>query len=90
VLSALTGTVLYIAGCLAAWVLARRGVALAGEPLNLRWLGPATVVGVAGMVLLIAMASREEIVGLLGAMAVTGVIYQLVVRWRARERVSAQ
>jgi APA family basic amino acid/polyamine antiporter len=90
VLSALTGTVLYIAACLAAWVLARRGVALAGEPLNLRWLGPATVVGVAGMVLLIAMGSREEIVGLLGAMAATAVIYQLVVRWRARERVGAQ
>jgi amino acid transporter len=90
VLSALTGTVLYIAGCLAAWVLARRGVALAGEPLNLRWLGSATVVGVAGMVLLIAMGSREEIVGLLGAMAATGVIYQLLVRWRARERVGAQ
>jgi amino acid transporter len=88
VLSALAGTVLYIAGCLAAWVLARRGVALAGEPLNLRWLGAATVVGVAGMVLLIAMGSREEILGLLGAMAATGAIYQLVVRWRTRERVS--
>jgi amino acid transporter len=88
VLSALAGAVLYIAVCLAAWVLARRRVALGSEPLNFRWLGTAAVIGITGMAFLIAMASREEIFGLLGLMVAIALVYQLV-RWRSRERVSA-
>jgi basic amino acid/polyamine antiporter, APA family len=45
VLAALATAALYIAGCAAAWVLARRGVALAGTPLKFRFLGAVTVVG---------------------------------------------
>ena len=88
VLSTLTGAVLYIAVCLAAWVLARRRVALGGEPLDFRWLGTAAVIGITGMALLIAMASREEIFGLLGMMAAIALVYGLV-RWRSHEQVAA-
>ena len=88
VLSTLTGAVLYIAVCLAAWVLSRRRVAVGNEPLNFRWLGAAAVIGVTGMILLIAMASREEIFGLLGMMAAVALVYGLA-RWRSREQVAA-
>ena len=54
VLAAISTAALYAGGCAAAWVLARRGVATAGTPLNFRWLGVAAVVGVAGMTALIA------------------------------------
>ncbi len=83
VLSALTGAVLYMGVCVAAWVLARRGVALAGQPLNFRWLGVAAVVGVSGMVLLITLARSEEILGLLGIVGASVLTY-LVVRWCSR------
>ena len=46
VLATLASSALYAAGCVAAWWLARNGVAQAGAPLNFRWLGTATVVGV--------------------------------------------
>ncbi|HEX4584773.1 MAG TPA: APC family permease [Burkholderiaceae bacterium] len=65
----------YIGGCAAAWWLARRGVATAGEPLNFRWLGLAAVVGVAGMLALIAVASRQEVAGLFVLMAVSAGVY---------------
>jgi amino acid transporter len=65
VLSALATAAFYIIGCAAAWQLTRRGVALAGEPLSFRWLGAATFIGITSMVLVIAMASRAEILGLL-------------------------
>lgn len=88
VLSTLTGAVLYIAVCLAAWVLARRRVAQGSEPLNFRWLGTAAATGITGMVFLIAMASREEIFGLVGMVVAIALVYQLV-RWRSRERAAA-
>jgi basic amino acid/polyamine antiporter, APA family len=87
VLSTLTGAVLYIAVCVAAWILARRGVALAGEPFNFPWLGTATVIGVTGMALLVALASSEEILGLLGILGASALIYQIV-RWRSRVPVA--
>lgn len=46
VLATLASAGLYIAACIAAWLLARRGVALAGVPLNFRWLGAAMGLGV--------------------------------------------
>jgi amino acid transporter len=64
VVAALTSGVLYPMGCCASWLLARRGVAEAGPPLNFRWLGTATVISVVSMVILIALASRQEIIGL--------------------------
>ena len=75
VLATLAVTVPYIAGCAAAWRLARRGVAQAGPPLNFRWLGVAMVTGIISMVLLIALASRAEILGLAGAIAVCVALY---------------
>jgi len=64
VVSALALAALYAGGCAAGWVLARRGVALSGPPLNFRFLGTATVIGIGSMVLLIVMGSRQEIMGL--------------------------
>jgi APA family basic amino acid/polyamine antiporter len=75
VLSALASAPLYIAGCAAAWRLARRGVAQAGAPLNFRWLGAAMVTGITGMLVLIALASRAEIFGLLAVVGASGLIY---------------
>ena len=78
VLSTLLVTVPYIAGCAAAWQLARRGVTRAGTPLNFRWLGAATIVGIASMLGLIALASRAEILGLVAALIVSAAIYRLL------------
>jgi len=76
VLAALASAMLYIAGCLAAWRLARRGVAQAGEPLRFRGIGAAAVTGCASMLGIIALASRAEIVGVaaltVGCVAVYG------------------
>jgi basic amino acid/polyamine antiporter, APA family len=77
VLSAMTVATLYIAGCCAAWRLARRGVATAGEPLAFRWLGAAASVGIASMLIIIALASRAEITGLAVLIAVSTVAYLL-------------
>jgi basic amino acid/polyamine antiporter, APA family len=78
VLSMLAGAVLYIGGCTAAWRLARRGVALAGTPLNFRWLGAAATIGVASMLVMIALASRAEIIGLVAVIGLSTVIYRLL------------
>lgn len=80
VLSALTTAALYVLGCAAAWQLTRRGVALAGEPLRFRWLGAATVVGITSMLLMIAMGSRAEILGLLVLLAVSAGAYLMQTR----------
>ena len=75
VLATLASCVLYIAGCVAAWWLARTGVALAGTPLNFRWLGTATLVGVGSMLLMIALASRAEIFGLFAVIAISAIVH---------------
>jgi basic amino acid/polyamine antiporter, APA family len=75
VLATLASSTLYAGGCVAAWRLARNGVAQAGAPLNFRWLGTATVVGVASMLLMIALASRAEILGLVTVVAVCATVY---------------
>jgi basic amino acid/polyamine antiporter, APA family len=77
VLATLVTAGLYIAGCVAAWLLARRGVALAGAPLNFRWLGTAAVIGAGSMLLLIALGSRIEITGLVALIAVSALVYLL-------------
>jgi APA family basic amino acid/polyamine antiporter len=75
VLATLASSALYAAGCIAAWRLTRTGVARAGAPLNFRWLGTATVVGVASMLLMIALASRAEIFGLFAVIALSATVY---------------
>lgn len=80
VLSALTVAGLYITGCIAAWRLARREVALAGTPLGFRWLGAAATVGIGGMLIIIALASKAEIAGLLVLIAIAAAAYLLQTR----------
>jgi APA family basic amino acid/polyamine antiporter len=80
VLAAIGTAALYAAGCVAAWVLARRGVATAGPPLSFRGLGVATVVGTAGMVALIASATWQEITGLLVLIGLSALGYLLQTR----------
>jgi len=82
VLSTLAVAPLYIAACAAAWRLARSGVALAGAPLSFRWLGLAAVIGTGSMVFLVGLASRSEILGLFGLIAVALAIYFLQARLR--------
>jgi APA family basic amino acid/polyamine antiporter len=60
VLSALAIAALYIAGCAAAWVLARRRVALAGTPLEFRFLGTASVIGITSMLAVIALVHARR------------------------------
>jgi basic amino acid/polyamine antiporter, APA family len=78
VLSMLAAAPLYIGGCLAAWQLARRGVTLAGTPLNFRWLGVAATIGVASMLVLVALASQAEIMGLAAVIAFSVITYWLL------------
>ncbi len=80
VLSTLAVAPLYVAGCLAAWRLRARGVALAGRPLSARGLGLAAAAGVASQVAMIALASRTEIAGLGIAMLGTSLLYGLSTR----------
>jgi amino acid transporter len=80
VLATLASAGLYIAGCAAAWLLAHRGVALAGPPLGFRWLGSAAAIGVAGMLTLIALASVQEIIGLIALIAVSVLLYAVRAR----------
>ena len=80
VLGTLASAGLYIAACIATWLLARRGVALAGTPLNFRWLGAAAVIGAGSMLVLTALASRTEIIGLATLIAVSGLVYLVQTR----------
>ena len=89
VLATLASSTLYAAGCVAAWRLGRDGIAQAGSPLNFRWLGTAAVVGVASMLLMIALASRAEILGLFVVLAVTTSAYLVQSRTTA-ERLPAK
>ena len=75
VLSTLATAALYIGGCAASWTLARRGVALSGEPQNFRFLAAATVIGIGSMLTLIALGSRQEILGLAALIAVSVLLY---------------
>ncbi len=86
VLATLGSAALYIGACAAAWKLARQEVAMAGAPLNFRWLTAAMLLGISGMLILIALASRVEILGLLVFMAVSAIIYLLQSRKLPRAR----
>lgn len=80
VLGTLAVAPIYILGCLGAWRLARRGVALAGAPLNFRWLGGAATAGIAAMLATIALATWVEILGLLALIGGSIAVYLLQVR----------
>jgi hypothetical protein len=80
VLSTLAVAPLYAGGSVAAWRLAQRGVAQVGTPLNFRWLRTAVIVAVISMLVLIALASRTEITGLLVVITASVVGYQLLRR----------
>jgi APA family basic amino acid/polyamine antiporter len=86
VLATLAVAPLYIAGCAAAFWLARRDVRLAGSPLGFRWLGAAVVTGITSMLVMIALASRAEILGLLALLVVPAVIYALQTTAKGRAR----
>lgn len=90
VLSTLGISVLYIGACAASWRLARRGVALAGTPLNFRWLGTAVVVGIASMLAMIILASRAEILGLAAMVGASALIYAVQTRAMAARRVRSE
>jgi APA family basic amino acid/polyamine antiporter len=85
-LATLTTAALYAVGCVAAWLLARRGIAVAGAPLNFRWLGAATFVGVGSMLALIALGSWREIAGLALLVALSVLLYLGGPAVRRRER----
>ena len=80
VLSTLAIAALYTAGCAASWVLARRGVALSGTPLDFRFLGFAAVIGISSMLALIALGSRQEIIGLATLIGLSILLYLIQTR----------
>ena len=84
VLSELAIAPLYVAGCIAAWKLARRGTALAGPPLGFRWLGLAATIGTASMLVLIALASKAELLALGAVLVSCSLVYLLQTRRQAR------
>jgi amino acid transporter len=83
VASTLNTAGVYLLGCGAAWVLHRRGTQVQGTPLNIRLLPVVASLGMASMVLLIAVAQYTEIFGLFAVVAGSAAIYgvmRLVVR----------
>jgi hypothetical protein len=42
---------------------------------NFRWLGTATVVGVGSMLLMIALASRAEVIGLFAVISISAIAH---------------
>jgi len=75
VLATLASAAIYAGGSAAAWVLARRGVALAGPPLNFPFLGAAASLAIASMAVVVALAAREEILGLVTLAALSAAVY---------------
>ena len=71
---------LYAVGCAAAWLLARRRVALAGPPLNFPLLSAATALAIASMLAVIALGSREELMGLAGLIGASAAVYLIQTR----------
>jgi len=82
VLSTLSGAVIYILGSLAAWQLARRDVALTGSPLKFKYLNTATVISTVSMLGMIALGSRAEILGVVGLIAASALVYIVLSRLR--------
>jgi amino acid transporter len=83
VLSTLAVAPLYMASCAAALVLKRRQVAYAGRPLDFPALGVAATIGISGMTIMIALASRSEILGLFAVLALCALAYAVHTRLAA-------
>lgn len=75
VLATLTAAPVYAGGSAAAWLLARRGVALAGKPLEFPFLGAAAALAAASMAVVVALAAREEILGLAALCVLSALVY---------------
>ena len=75
VLATLLVAPVYAAGCASAWLLARRGVALAGTPLGFPRLGTVAAFGIVSMLILISLAERAEILGLAALMTLSALVY---------------
>jgi amino acid transporter len=89
VLATLTVAPVYAAGCASAWLLARRGVALAGTPLRFPLLGTAATVGIVSMLIVISLAERAEILALAALMIASALVYLIQTRGvPARESAS--
>jgi len=88
VLSTLVIAPLYMLACLAAWWLARHGVAMAGAPLKFKWLGSAMVIGILSMLILIALASRAEIVGVAAVVGLSALTHSATRRLQTRRSAS--
>jgi amino acid transporter len=86
VLSALVTAGIYILGCAAAFVLQRRRIATAGEPLNFRATGVAAFIGIAAMIWVAAQATVREGVSVAIALAAIGALYLTVRARRKRKR----
>jgi amino acid transporter len=84
VLSSLAGCALYIGGCLAAWRLRRRDIALAGTPVRLPFLGFWVVLGVGAMAVCIALGSWAEIGGLAAVIVGSVLLYAVARRGRVQ------
>ena len=83
VLSALTIAGVYFASCAAVWALARREAETAGPKRGLRWLTLAAAIGIASMLLVIALATWQEMVGL-GVTVAIGALGYLLPHWMRR------
>jgi amino acid transporter len=80
VLATLAVIPVYAAGCASAWLLARRGIALAGVPLRFPFLGAAASAGILGMLLLASLAERADILGVGALMIASALVYLIQTR----------
>jgi len=78
VASTLNTAGVYLLGCGAAWVLHARGMHSHGVPLSLRALPIVACLGMASMVLLIAVAEYSEIIGLFAVIAGSAALYAVM------------
>jgi APA family basic amino acid/polyamine antiporter len=87
VLAALTFAAVYLLSCAAVWVLASREAETAGSKPGLRWLSLAGAIGIASMLLVIALATWTEIVGLGATIGIGTLGYLLAhLAWRRGAR----
>jgi amino acid transporter len=82
VLSTLVVVPVYMAGCAAAVVLQRRGVAEEGKPLNQPFTPIAAAVGIVSMIWLAFQGTRQEVSAVLATLVVFSLIYALALRRR--------
>ena len=86
VFASLSAAGLYFLGCLAAWMLRRRRVALAGTPLALPALPLIAIVGMVSMAVIVALAHRDELAAFAIVVIASAAFYAFVLR-RGRMRV---